>query len=130
MIRCMKAMKHLLIVLSLMSILSLNAQTMVEYPVAQMHSTSSMVGSGSTLPNAASSGFISADDNLPSSSPRGPRRVIDEEDKDEEKPESWEDPFKDPLTDAVPCLLLLALGYALYLRRKKSVTTLDSRNKQ
>ena len=130
MIRRMKAMKHLLIVISLMSILSLNAQTMVEYPVAQMQSTSSMVGSGSTLPNAASSGFISADDNLPSSSPRGPRRVIDEDDKDEEKPESWEDPFKDPLTDAVPCLLLLALGYVIYLRRKKSVTTLDSKNKQ
>ena len=124
----MKAMKHLLIVISLMSILSLNAQTMVEYPVAQMQSTSSMVGSGSTLPNAASSGFISADDNLPSSSPRGgPRRVIDEDDKDEEKPESWEDPFKDPLTDAVPCLLLLAIGYAIYLGRKTSVPNPDSR---
>ena len=86
MIKIMKAMKHLLIVISLMSILSLNAQTMVEYPVAQMQSTSSMVGSGSTLPNAASSGFISADDNLPTSSPRGPRRVIDEDDKEEEKP--------------------------------------------
>lgn len=130
MIRCMKAMKHLLIVISLMSILSLNAQTMVEYPVAQMQSTSSMVGSGSALPNAAVSGFISADDNLPSSSPRGPRRVIDEDDKEEEKPEGWQDPMEDPLTDAVPCLLLLALGYVLYLRRKKSVTTLDSRNKQ
>lgn len=120
-------MKHLLIVISLMSILSLNAQTMVEYPVAQMRSTSSMVGSGSTLPNAASSGFISADDNLPSSSPRGPRRVIDEDDKEEEKPESWEDPFKDPLTDAVPCLLLLAIGYAIYLGRKTSVPNPDSR---
>ena len=120
-------MKHLLIVISLMSILSLNAQTMVEYPVAQMQSTSSMVGSGSTLPNAASSGFISADDNLPSSSPRGPRRVIDEDDKEEEKPESWEDPFKDPITDAVPCLLLLAIGYAIYLGRKTSVPNPDSR---
>jgi hypothetical protein len=99
-------------------------------PIVNFHSTSAMLGSGSTLPNAASSGFISADDNLPSSSPRGPRRVIDEDDKDEEKPESWEDPFKDTLTDAVPCLLILALGYALYLRRKKSVTTLDCQNKQ
>lgn len=125
MIKIMKAMKHILIVIGLMSIITLTAQTVIEYPVAQMHSTSAMVESGSSLPNAAVTGFISADDNLPSSSPRGPRRVIDEDDK-EEKPESWRDPMEDPLTDAVPCLLLLALGYVLYLRRKKSVTTRDS----
>jgi hypothetical protein len=33
--------------------------------------------------------------------------------------------MEDPLTDAVPCLLLLALGYALYLRRKNSLPTPD-----
>ena len=98
-------------------------------PMVNFHSTSAMLGSGSTLPNAAVSGFISADDNLPGTSPRGPRRVIDDEDETD-KPEGWRDPMEDPLTDAVPCLLLLALGYVLYLRRKKSVTTLDSRNKQ
>lgn len=98
-------------------------------PMVNFHSTSAMLGSGSALPNAAVSGFISADDNLPSSSPRGPRRVIDDEDETD-KPEGWRDPMEDPLTDAVPCLLLLALGYVLYLRRKKSVTTLDSQNKQ
>lgn len=114
----MKAMKQLLIVISLMSILSLNAQTPTEYPVAQMHSTSAMVGSGSTLPNAASSGFISADDNLNSSSnntPRGPRRAKEEDDIPPSDPNG---PMEDPLTDAVPCLLLLAVGYALYMRRK------------
>lgn len=114
----MKAMKQLLIVIGLMSILLLNAQTPTEYPVAQMHSTSAMVGSGSALPSAASTGYVSADDNLPNSSLRGPRRVIDEDDKEEGKPDGWQDPMEDPLTDAVPCLLLLALGYALYVRRK------------
>lgn len=112
----MKAMKQLLIVIGLMSILSLNAQTPTEYPVAQMHSTSAMVGSGSALPCAATTGVSSADDNLPNSSLRGPRRVIDEDDKEEGKPDGWQDPME--LTDAVPCLLLLALGYALYVRRK------------
>ena len=66
----MKAMKQLLIVIGLMSILSLSAQTLTEYPVAQMHSTSAMVGSGSALPSAASTGYVSADDNLNSYSPR------------------------------------------------------------
>lgn len=125
MTRIMKAMKELLIVISLMSILSLNAQTPTEYPVAQMHSTSAMVGSGSALPSAATTGVISVDDNLPGTSPRGPRRVIDENDE-EEKPDGWQDPMEDPLTDAVPCLLLLALGYALYVRRKYGVPSRDS----
>lgn len=126
MIKIMKAMKHILIVIGLMSIITLTAQTVIEYPIAQMHSTSAMVESGSSLPNAAVTGFISADDNLPSSSPRGPRRVIVDDDE-KEKPDTWEDPFKDPLTDAVPCLLLLAIGYAIYLRRKTSIPTRDSR---
>lgn len=92
------------------------------------HSTSAMTSSGSSLPSAATTGVISADDNLPNSSLRGPRRVIDEDDEDEEKPDSWQDPFKDPLTDAVPCLLLLALGYALYVRRKYGLPPRNSRH--
>ena len=101
--------------------------TSIENSTVSFHSTSAMLSSGSALPNAAVSGFISADDNLPGSSPRGPRRVIDEDDKDEEKPESWRDPMEDPITDAVPCLLLLAIGYAIYLGRKTSVPNPDSR---
>ena len=120
----MKAMKQLLIVIGLMSILLLNAQTPTDYPVAQMHSTSTMIGSGSALPCAASTGFVSADDNLPSYSPRGPRRAAEEGDTPPPDPNG---PMEDPLTDAVPCLLLLALGYALYLRRKYALPTRDSR---
>ena len=99
-------------------------------PMVNFHSTSAMIGSGSALPNAAVSGFISADDNLPSSSPRGPRRIGGGNSGGGPGPNNPDDIYKDPLTDAVPCLLLLALGYVLYLRRKKSVTTLDSQNKQ
>ena len=105
------------------------AGTVCPTSVSQMvnfHSTSAMLGSGSALPNAAVSGFISADDNLPGTSPRGPRRVIEDEDEID-KPEGWRDPFLDPLTDAVPCLLLLAIGYAIYLGRKTSVPNPDSR---
>lgn len=120
----MKAMKQLLIVIGLMSILTLSAQTLTEYPVAQMHSTSAMVGSGSALPSAASTGYVSADDNLPSYSPSGPRRAKEEGD---DTPPDPPGPNETPLADAVPCLLLLAIGYAIYLRRKTSVPNPDSR---
>lgn len=40
------------------------------------------------------------------------------------------DPFLDPLGDAVLPLLLLAAGYAIYLRRKNSVQTSDSGHQQ
>ena len=116
----MKTMKQLLIVIGLISVLTISAQTITEYPVVQMHSTSTMVGSGSTLPNAASSGFISADDNLNSSSnntPSGPRRAKEEDDTPPADPNG---PNENPLGDAVLPLLLLAAGYAIYTWRKKN----------
>ena len=82
------------------------------------HSTSAMPGSGSCLPIAAVSGVTSAEEYINGGkghNPSGPKRV------GPGKPPA--DPFDDPLTDAVPCLLLLALGYALYLRRKNSLPT-------
>lgn len=91
-------------------------------PMVNFHSTSTMTSSGSSLPSAATIGFISADDHLSDNSgdaPRGPRRVS--------PIQPPKDPFQDPLTDAVPCLLLLALGYAIYLGRKTSVPNPDSR---
>ncbi|MBQ8833161.1 MAG: hypothetical protein IJ000_06675 [Paludibacteraceae bacterium] len=122
----MKAMKQLLIVIGLMSILSLNAQTPTEYPVAQMHSTSAMVGSGSALPSAATTGVISADDNLPTSSPRGPRRAKGED--DDAPPADPPGPNEYPLGDTPWLLmLLLALGYALYVRRKYGLPSRASR---
>lgn len=86
------------------------------------HSTSAMTGSGSCLPIAAVSGVTSADDNINGGddyNPGGPKRV------NPNRPPA--DPFDDPLTDAVPCLLLLAIGYAIYLGRKTSVPNPDSR---
>lgn len=126
MIKIMKAIKQLLIAIGLISVLTISAQTITEYPAPQMHSTSTMVGSGSTLPNAASSGFISADDNLNSSSfntPRGPRRAKEEGD---DTPPDPNGPNENPLGDAVLPLLLLAAAYGIYLRRKNSVRTSDS----
>lgn len=88
------------------------------------HSTSAMISSGSSLPSAATTGVISADDNLPNSSPRGPHRAPEAGDTPPSNPNG---PNETPLTDAVPCLLLLAIGYAIYLGRKTSVQNPDSR---
>ena len=90
-------------------------------PMVNFHSTSSMTYSGTALPSAAVSGVIVADDLVSTESSEpfvGPRRA---------RPGDNNDPFKDPLTDAVPCLLLLAIGYAIYLGRKTSVPNPDSR---
>lgn len=86
------------------------------------HSTSAMTGSGSCLPIAAVSGVTSAEEYINGGkghNPSGPKRV------GPSRPPA--DPFDDPLTDAVPCLLLLAIGYAIYLGRKTSVPNRDSR---
>ena len=97
-------------------------------PTVNFHSTSAMISSGSSLPSAATTGFISADDNLPDSSPRGPRRIGGgNSGGGDPGPNNPDDIYKDPLTDAVPCLLLLAIGYAIYLGRKTSVPNPDSR---
>ena len=111
----MKAMKQLLIVIGLMSILSLNAQNIYAMPAAQMSSTSAMVGSGSSLPQAAISGtqttYDSEEGFAPSNAPK--------KSTGEGRPEDWEDPYEDPIGDAVLPLLLLAAGYVVFVARKR-----------
>lgn len=83
-------------------------------PQMVFRSTSTMPSCGSSLSSAEE--LTIGDDN---SAPTGPKRV------GPGKPPA--DPFDDPLTDAVPCLLLLAIGYVIYLGRKTSVPNPDSR---
>ena len=83
-------------------------------PQMVFRSTSTMPSSGSSLSSAEE--LTIGEENL---APAGPKRV------GPSKPPA--DPFDDPLTDAVPCLLLLAIGYAIYLGRKTSVPNSDSR---
>ena len=117
----MKAMKYILIVIGLVSILTIKAETWSEQPKASMHSTSTMPLSGSNLPQAASVGVSTTYDNeAPEPSITTQRRA---------RPGDWVDPGT-PLTDAVPCLLLLAAAYGIYLRRKNSIQTRDSQRQQ
>lgn len=88
-------------------------------PTMQFQSTSTMSGSGSTLSSTTNAIIESNEPNAQSDNGfSGPRKA---------RPEDNDDPYDDPLTDAVPCLLLLAIGYAIYLGRKTSVPNPDSR---
>lgn len=113
-------MKYILIVIGLVSTLTIKAETWSEQPKASMHSTSTMPLSGSNLPQAASVGVSTTYDNeAPEPSITTQRRA---------RPDDWVDP--QPLTDAVPCLLLLAAAYGIYLRRKNSIQTRNSQRQQ
>lgn len=91
-----------------------HAAALATAPEMVFRSTSTMPSCGSSLSSAEE---LTIGEETPA--PSGPKRV------GPSKPPA--DPFEDPLTDAVPCLLLLAVGYALYLRRKNSLPTRDSR---
>ena len=95
------------------------AVTKLVAPSMKFESTSSMSLSGTTLPNASVTGVTTTDGSL--SSPQGPKRV-----NPNQPPK---DPYQDPLTDAVLCLLLLAAAYGIYLKRKNSIRTPESRHK-
>ena len=122
----MKALRYLLMVVAMVSVLSVKAQGTAQLPEVQMQSTSVMVSSGSTLPQAATTGAVLTGETPGTYSAAGHhghiRRGIDGDD-DNDKPSGWDDPYKDPIGDAVWPLLALASVYALLrvYRRKRSV---------
>ncbi len=125
-LKIMKALRYLLIVIALLSVLSVSAQMLAQLPEATMHSTSAMVGSGSNLPSAASSGAVVTGSSLgsysPANAPSRPRRVIGDDDKDDKETGGWDDPMKDPIGDAALPLALMACAYLIVraTRKRKS----------
>ena len=118
----MKALRYLLMVVAMVSVLSVKAQSTAQLPEVQMQSTSVMVSSGSSLPQAAVTGTYMAGETPSSYSAAGNhghiRRGLDDGDDDKDKPGQ---PF--PVGDAVWPLLALASAYAVLrvYRRKRSV---------
>ena len=92
-------------VVAMVSVLSVWAQNLAKQPVAEMTSTSIMIGSGSTLPQAAKEGVITTYStvNTPCNQ-SGPRRG---------RPGDNKDPYEDPLGDALLPLMLLACAYLI-----------------
>ena len=122
----MKKIKYLLIILGMASFLSVQAQGIAQMPTTPFRSTSTMVGSGSTLPVAAHTGVrvtgakvgTYADASYASQSSR-PRRIGGNTSGGSE---NREDPFEDPIGDAVLPLMLMAMLFAggVYWRRKRA----------
>lgn len=121
----MKALRYLLIVMSLVSVLSVNAQGTAQLPQAQMKSTSVMNGSGSTLPQAAVTGAYVTGSTPEAYAPTGAhggqirRDVGGGSTANDEDPDAPEEPF--PIGDAALPLALLACAYVLfrYVRTRK-----------
>ena len=113
----MKALRYLLMVVAMVSVLSVKAQGTAQLPQVQMQSTSVMVSSGSNLPQAATTGAYVTGTTVGTYSPASvhggkPRRVIGDGDENDKPSSGWEDPYKDPIGDAWP-LALLACAYLI-----------------
>lgn len=124
----MKALRYLLMVVAMVSILSVSAQGFAKQPSSDFRSTSIMQTSGSMLPQAATTGAVLTGETPGTYSsvyhPGGPRRITinpGEEPGPDEGDNS--EPWEDPIGDAVWPLLALASVYALLrvYRRKRSV---------
>ena len=119
----MKALRYLLMVVAMVSVLSIKAQSTAQLPEAQMQSTSVMVSSGSSLPQAATTGAVLAGETPYSSAAfhgGGPRKIGG---NNSGGSGDREDPYETPIGDAVWPLLAFASVYALLrvYRRKRSV---------
>ena len=122
----MKALRYLLMVVAMVSVLSVKAQGTAQLPQTQMKSTSVMVGSGSALPQAATTGAVLTGETPGTYSsvyhPGGPRRITinpgDEPGPDEgDNSEPWEDPIGDAVW---PLLALAGLYLIIRVGRKRA----------
>ena len=116
----MKALRYLLMVVAMVSVLGVYAQSTAQLPEAQMQSTSVMVSSGSSLPQAATTGAYVTGSTVGSYSPaRLPNRPVrrdpgdDDWEDDELTGEQTENPWKNPIGDAVWPLMVLACAYLI-----------------
>ncbi len=109
----MKTLRYLLMVVAMVSVLGVYAQGTAQFPEATMQSTSTMVGTGSTLPQAAVSGASLAGETPAAYAPgrAGHIRKIGGGNT-EGGPEDREDPYKDPIGDVFWPLMLLACAFA------------------
>lgn len=121
----MRTLRYLLIatLLSMASLVFATAQTLAQQPEVQMHSTSVIQGSGSTLPQAAVTG-VTTTSNQDSDGPRNGhvRKIGGGNSGGGDGPTNPDDPWATPLGDAAWPLMMAIAVYALlrvYMRRKR-----------
>ena len=117
-----KALRYLLILVAMLSVLSLSAQNMAQQPSSDFRSTSVMMGTGSTLPQAAQTGTVTTYD-VPSGPRNGHiRRGASGEDGGDTPPADPHGPNEDPIGDAAWPLALCMMAYVCVraFRRKRA----------
>ena len=112
----MKTLRYMLIAVALLSVMSASAHMFDKQwgqkPVIEMHSTSAMAYSGSTLPQAAATGVsLSSEPNQETLTP--PKSIR------KGRPGDWTNPYDDPLGDVLWPLMLMAMAYVVYLKSRK-----------
>ena len=120
-IKVMKALRYLLMVVAMVSVLSIKAQGTAQLPELQMQSTSVMMSSGSALPQAATTGAVLTGETpgsySPAKVPPGHIRTGWGEGGSDR-----EEPYTDPIGDAVwPLMLLAGLYLIIRVGRKRRV---------
>ena len=129
-LKIMKALRYLLIVMGLMSVLSISAQALAQQPEVYMQSTSGMVYSGSQLPSAAAQGTYVTGTTIGTYNPanvNGPHRAKKEDNPGggfnpgggEPGPGDNTEPWEDPLGDVMLPLVLMALSYMAVCTARK-----------
>ena len=124
----MKTLRYLLItfaVMMSMHIANATAQSLATEPQYGFQSTSSMAGSGSTLPQAAAEGAYTTCDEgsgIARNNNSGIRRWGDEGGSGE--PGDRPEPYESPIGEGIWALLALAAGYAVFRIRRKCVERL------
>ena len=113
----MKALRYLLMVVATVSVLSVKAQGTTQLPQTQMKSTSVMVGSGSSLPQAATTGAYVTGNTVGTYSPAkihpgNIRKDPSDDDWEDDDAHDDEEPWTTPIGDAVWPLLALAAAFA------------------
>ena len=126
----MKTLRYLLITIGLVSVLSICAQALAQQPEAEMQSTSVMVGSGSSLPQAANTGAILTGSTPGSYAPArrpgdGPRRGASGEDGGDTPPDNPHGPNEEPLGDVLWPLMALACAYLIMRVVRRRTRTLS-----
>jgi len=120
----MKTLRYLLMVVAMVSVLGVYAQGTAQFPEATMQSTSTMVGTGSTLPQAAVSGASLAGETpaayAPGRAGKIRRDVGGGGTTEDEDPDEQDEPF--PMGDAALPLALCALAYLIVRVARRRMT--------